>query len=68
MTKFSDLDLDAMKTRLDKQHADFMAEMRQKRIEHENKISLIRKDLDKILSELKQFDKETNNAFNKRNV
>ena len=65
MPKFSDLDLDAMKARLDKNHDDFIADMKQKRVNHQKQISALADKMDAILAELKKFDKETKGAFTK---
>jgi len=67
MPKFSDLNLDQMKTDLDKEHAAFMAEMEAIRISAQIKIDAASVALDQMLSELRQFDIETKNAFNKGN-
>lgn len=66
MPKFSDLDLNALKTRLDQKHDDFMAEMKQKRIAHEKQINALSDQLDTMLGELKKFDHETKGAFIKK--
>ena len=63
MPKFSDLDLDAMKARLDKNHDDFMADMKQKRVNHQKQITALTYKMDAILGELKKFDQDTKGAF-----
>lgn len=65
MPKFSDLDLNAMNARLDKNHDDFIADMKQKRVNHQKQISALTNKMDAILAELKEFDKETKGAFQK---
>lgn len=64
--KFSELNLDAMQADLDKKHAEFMADMEKIRLATNAKLDAASKQLDAMLTELKQFDKETNNAFNKK--
>jgi len=66
MPKFSDLDLNALKSRLDQKHDDFMQEMKQKRIAHEKQINALVNQMDTMLNQLKQFDKETKGAFIKK--
>lgn len=64
MARFSDLDLNAMKKDLEKKDAEFMAEMQAIRIDAANKINAAKNAMDQVLTELRQFDAETKNAFN----
>ena len=47
------------------QHKDFLAKFQAARIEHDQKIAAAREKIEAMLSELRAFDIETNNAFNK---
>ena len=42
---------------------EFLAEMKAIRIDADEKIAAIRAKLEPMLNELRQFDRETNNAF-----
>lgn len=63
MPKFSDLNIAQLKADLDQKDADFIAEMKALRIDTDAKIAASKIQLDKLLSELGRFDKETKNAF-----
>ena len=47
------------------QHKDFLANFQAERIEHDQKIAAAREKIEAMLTELRAFDIETNNAFNK---
>ena len=53
---------------LNRHHQDFLANFQAKRIEHDKKIAAARETTEAMLSELKAFDIETNNVFNKGSI
>ena len=64
--KFSEINLGAIQADIDAKDAEFLAAMRAIRAETDEKLSVIRRKLGAMLSELAEFDRETHNAYNKR--
>ena len=50
------------------QHKDFLANFQAQRIEHDQKIAAARETIEAMLLELRAFDIETNNVFNKGSI
>jgi hypothetical protein len=63
MPKFSELNLQKLKSDLDQKDSDFIAEMKAIRIATDSKLSASKAQLDNVLTELRQFDRETKNQF-----
>jgi hypothetical protein len=59
MPKFSELNISQMKADLDKKDAEFIAEMKAIRIATNAKLAASKIQLDSMLTELRQFDRET---------
>ena len=63
MPKFSELNISQMKADLDKKDAEFIAEMKAIRIATNAKLAASKIQLDSMLTELRQFDRETKKSF-----